>query len=72
MAEAAEIDRHDTVLEVGAGSGYAAAVLSHLAGQIVAIERHPALAEKAMARLGRLARLGRHNIDIRAGDATKG
>ena len=34
MAEAAEIDPADTVLEVGAGSGYAAAVLSHLAGQV--------------------------------------
>jgi protein-L-isoaspartate(D-aspartate) O-methyltransferase len=69
MAEAAKIDRHDTVLEVGAGSGYGAAVLSHLAGQVAAIERHPALAEKAAARL---AKLGRRNIDIRAGDGTKG
>jgi protein-L-isoaspartate(D-aspartate) O-methyltransferase len=69
MAEAAEIDPADTVLEVGAGSGYAAAVLSHLAGQVVAIERHAALAEKAMARL---EKFGRRNVEIRAGDGTKG
>ena len=69
MAEAAEIDPADTVLEVGAGSGYAAAVLSHLAGQVVAIERHAVLAEKTAMRLGKL---GRRNVEIRAGDGTKG
>ena len=42
MAEAAEIDPADNVLEVGAGSGYAAAVLSHLAREVSAIERHAA------------------------------
>ncbi|WP_411034053.1 protein-L-isoaspartate(D-aspartate) O-methyltransferase [Shinella sp. BYT-45] len=69
MAEAAEIEKTDTVLEVGAGSGYAAAVLSHLARRVFAIERHAALAERAAARL---AGLGLRNAEVRAGDGTKG
>jgi protein-L-isoaspartate(D-aspartate) O-methyltransferase len=69
MAEAAEIDPADNVLEVGAGSGYAAAVLSHLAREVSAIERHAALAQKAAARL---AALGRRNVKLRTGDGTKG
>jgi len=69
MAEAAEIDPADTVLEVGAGSGYAAAVLSHLAGKVCAVERHGALSEKAAARL---AGLSRRNVELRTGDGTKG
>ena len=69
MAEAAEIEPTDTVLEVGAGSGYAAAILSHLAQRVYAIERHSSLAETAAARLDRL---GRRNVEIRAGDGTKG
>src|SRR4051812_34674666 len=43
MIEAAEIEPGDRVLEVGAGSGYAAAVLGQLASQVFAIERHAAL-----------------------------
>jgi len=69
MAEAAEIEATDNVLEVGAGSGYAAAVLSHLARQVSAIERHAALAEKASQRL---AALDRRNVAVRTGDGTKG
>ena len=44
MLEAAEIGPGDKVLEVGAGSGYAAAVASRLAGDVFAIERHERLA----------------------------
>ena len=40
MIEAAEIAPDDRVLEVGAGSGYAAAVISRIAGEVFAIERH--------------------------------
>jgi len=69
MAEAAGIEPTDNVLEVGAGSGYAAAVLSHLASRVSAIERHAALADKAAERL---AALGRRNVEIRTGDGTKG
>lgn len=69
MAEAARIAPGDNVLEVGAGSGYAAAVLSLLAGRVSAIERHAALAGKAAERL---AALGRRNVEVRIGDGTKG
>src|SRR5688572_12680792 len=47
MLEAAELKAGDKVLEVGAGSGYAAAVLSRLAGEVYAIERHAVLAQSA-------------------------
>src|SRR5690606_23450052 len=46
MAQAGEIEPGDRVLEVGAGSGYAAAVLSRLAGRVIAIERHASLADE--------------------------
>ena len=65
MAEAAEIGPDDRVLEVGAGSGYAAAILGHLARAVIAVERHAGLA--GMAR-ERLQALGLSNVDIRHGD----
>src|SRR4051795_10740628 len=64
MIEAAELESSDQVLEVGAGSGYAAAVLSRIAARVHAIERHPELAASA--------ELGYHNIDLRVGDGTRG
>jgi len=69
MAEAAEIQSDDRVLEVGAGSGYAAAVLGQLAGEVFAIERHTALGKLARERI---AALGYDNVDIRVGDGTRG
>lgn len=69
MIEAAEVRPGDRVLEVGAGSGYAAAVLGHIAGRVFAIERHEALAEEAR---GRIADLGYADVDVRAGDGTAG
>lgn len=69
MIEAAEIGPDDRVLEVGAGSGYAAAVMSRIAGHVVAIERQPALAPIARERL---TRLGYNNVDIVEGDGTLG
>jgi protein-L-isoaspartate(D-aspartate) O-methyltransferase len=69
MIEAAELKSGDTVLEVGAGSGYAAAVLSRIAARVHAIERHPELAASAERRF---AELGYHNIDLRVGDGTRG
>jgi len=57
------------VLEVGAGSGYAAAVLGQIADRVYAIERHATLAEAARKRL---RKLGYDNIDLRAGDGTRG
>ena len=68
MAEAARIAPGSRVLEVGAGSGYAAAVLSLLGGQVFAIERHPGLARAARERLGRLG----FAVEVRDGDGTLG
>ena len=69
MIEMAEVKPGDIVLEVGAGSGYAAAVISRIADHIYAIERHAALAEAARRRF---SELGYDNIDLRIGDGTRG
>lgn len=67
--DAAAIGKGDKVLEVGAGSGYAAAVIGQIAGQVVAIERHHELVELARHRL---RRLGYDNVRIVEGDGTLG
>ena len=69
MIEAAEISPGDRVLEVGAGSGYAAAVIGQIADKVYAIERHDALGQAARDRFDAL---GYRNIEIRVGDGTKG
>ncbi|GGE38300.1 hypothetical protein GCM10007276_14610 [Agaricicola taiwanensis] len=69
MAEAAEIKPSDHVLEVGAGSGYAAAVLSLMARQVHAIEWHRGLGEAAERRL---RKHGFNNVELRVGDGTSG
>mgnify|MGYP003654544669 CR=1 FL=1 len=69
MIEAAEIEPGDRVLEVGAGSGYAAAVLGQIAAEVIAIERHAPLAARARERI---AALGYDNVEIRPGDGSKG
>ena len=65
----AGIKAGDKVLEVGAGSGYAAAVIGQIAKEVIAIERHHELVE--LARL-RMRRLGYDNIRIVEGDGTLG
>ena len=69
MIKAAEIKPGDKVLEVGAGSGYAAAVISRIAGKVMAIERQSELVKVAQQRI---ARLGYHNVEIVEGDGTRG
>ena len=69
MIEAAGIEPGDTVLEVGAGSGYAAAVISRIARKVIGIERQHDLVDVARERL---QRLGYHNVAIVEGDGTKG
>lgn len=69
MIAAAELKSRNRVLEVGAGSGYAAAVASRIAEQVYAIERHPSLGEAARRRF---AQLGYGNIELRVSDGTKG
>lgn len=69
MLAGAEIEPGEKVLEVGAGSGYAAAVASRIAGQVLAIERHAALTEAASKRL---ADLGYTNVTLKTGDGSRG
>jgi protein-L-isoaspartate(D-aspartate) O-methyltransferase len=69
MIAAAEVKPADRVLEIGAGSGYAAAVMSRLAARVFAIERLASLAEAAGRRF---ADLGYANISLRVGDGTLG
>ena len=69
MAEEAKIAPDARVLEVGAGSGYAAAILAQLAKQVVSIERHASLAESARRAL---AGLGYANVELIHGDGSRG
>lgn len=69
MVEAAQIGPDDRVLEIGVGSGYAAAVMSRLARRVHAIERHAELAELARQRM---ESHGYDNVVIRTGDGTQG
>lgn len=69
MAAALELQVDDRVLEVGAGAGYAAAVLSRCAGRVITVERHRGLADRARAAL---AELGYDNVEVRHGDGALG
>lgn len=69
MTDLLEIEAGDVVLEVGAGSGYQAAVLSKLARAVHTVEIVPALARACRARL---ARLGFANVAVHAGDGSAG
>lgn len=69
MLEAATIAASDKVLEIGAGSGYVAALLSSMASKVHAIERHASLAAEAAARL---RQLGCDNAEILCADGTEG
>jgi protein-L-isoaspartate(D-aspartate) O-methyltransferase len=69
MIEAAELKPGDRVLEVGAGSGYAAAVMSRIAARVYAIERHAKLGEAARQRF---ESPGYDNIELRIDDGTRG
>jgi protein-L-isoaspartate(D-aspartate) O-methyltransferase len=69
MTDLLETQPDHTVLEVGTGSGYQAAVLSSLVRQLYSIEVVEALAASAAERL---ERLGYDNVEVRAGDGAKG
>jgi protein-L-isoaspartate(D-aspartate) O-methyltransferase len=69
MAEALMLKGDERVLEIGAGSGYAAAVLSEIAAEVYTVERLGQLADKAAATL---ADLGYDNVRVLHGDGTKG
>jgi protein-L-isoaspartate(D-aspartate) O-methyltransferase len=69
MSEALQLRPGARVLEVGTGSGYAAAVLAQLAGEVYTVERHHSLADQAAARL---KRLHCDNVHVLWGDGTLG
>jgi protein-L-isoaspartate(D-aspartate) O-methyltransferase len=69
MIEAAGIAEGDLVLEIGAGSGYAAAVMAQIAARVFAVERHEELARLADERM---RALGYANVVIRHGDGSRG
>ena len=69
MAAALELKMGDRVLEIGTGSGYAAAIIAELAGEVYTIERHQVLADIARQRL---EELGYGKIRVLCGDGTLG
>jgi len=69
MAQALELDASDTVLEIGTGSGYSAAILSRMAANIYTIERQDILSQVAKERF---KDQGYENIEVRVGDGTLG
>jgi protein-L-isoaspartate(D-aspartate) O-methyltransferase len=69
MTETLAPQPHHRVLEIGTGSGYQAAILGRLAGSVITIERHAALAAQAGAALDRV---GTTNVEIVIGDGTEG
>jgi protein-L-isoaspartate(D-aspartate) O-methyltransferase len=69
MTEALELEPNDRVLEIGTGSGYAAAVLSKLVKEVFSVERIPELAKISTERL---RRLGFSNVRVLLGDGTLG
>ena len=69
MSELLELSKRNRVLEIGTGSGYQAAVLSRLAGEVFSVEVVLELARTASEKLWRL---GYRNVQIRHGDGYKG
>jgi protein-L-isoaspartate(D-aspartate) O-methyltransferase len=69
MTECLQLAGEEKVLEVGTGSGYQAAILAELAGEVYSIERFGTLANKAE---DLLTSLGFTNVHIKVGDGTLG
>jgi protein-L-isoaspartate(D-aspartate) O-methyltransferase len=69
MTEFLNLKGHETVLEIGTGSGYQAAILGHLAKKVYSIERIPELAERSRTLL---YSLGLENIEVVVGDGSCG
>jgi protein-L-isoaspartate(D-aspartate) O-methyltransferase len=69
MTELLELKRGEKVLEIGTGSGYQAAVLAEIAGEVYTVEIVETLAHRAEAQL---TRLGYKNIRVKAGDGYRG
>ena len=69
MTELLALDKQDTVLEVGTGSGYQTAVLAEMAGKVYSVEIIEPLAARAAKLLGDL---GYANVQVKLGDGSKG
>lgn len=69
MTELMGLAGPERVLEVGTGSGYAAAVLAHCAAHVVSVERRPELSRTAAAAL---EAAGVRNVEVRVGDGSAG
>jgi protein-L-isoaspartate(D-aspartate) O-methyltransferase len=69
MTQALELSGVETVLEVGTGSGYQTAILAELAREVITIERHPVLSQRAGTLLDEL---GYRNVTLLCGDGTLG
>ncbi len=69
MTSLLALNGDETVLEIGTGSGYQAAILSELARSVHSIERHQELADVARARL---VRLGYYNVQVHCADGSAG
>jgi len=69
MTELLELEPEDRVLDIGTGSGYQAAVLAEIVGEVYSIEIVPSLADEAA---DRLASLGYDNVTVRVGDGYRG
>ncbi|QIB35635.1 protein-L-isoaspartate(D-aspartate) O-methyltransferase [Ancylobacter pratisalsi] len=69
MTEALDLDAKHSVLEVGTGSGYHAAILGHIVRHVVTLERYRTLAHSAAVRL---RQLGLANVEVIVADGTQG
>jgi protein-L-isoaspartate(D-aspartate) O-methyltransferase len=69
ICQAMELTGGESVLEVGTGSGYSAAVLSRLAAKVLSVERHESLARAAREAL---AEIGVDNVELLVGDGSRG
>src|SRR5260221_6954517 len=69
MTQCLQLSGHETVLEVGTGSGYHTAILAQLAAHVTTIERNGLLAERAAQKLDEL---GIENVEIHEGDGSQG
>src|ERR1700755_1889068 len=65
LTEQLQLQKSHRVLEIGAGSGYQAAVLSKLTREVLTVERYRKLADAARARL---EKLDYHNVEVMLGD----
>ena len=71
ICQALALTGDETVLDVGGGSGYSAALLAQLAKRVVSVERIPELAERARRALA-VARIGADRVEVVVGDGTLG